>query len=84
MNQEILKKCWNDLKSNHCGLYFLLTDIQISMIYKLYLKNISKYKMDDLLSICKDMDIDIMKGTKKKLKKDLYDEINMKKLNENW
>ena len=57
-------------------------DIQTNLIYQYYLKNISKYKMNDLIDICKDLNINIMNGTKKKLKKKLYDEINLKKLNE--
>ena len=57
-------------------------DIDTNEIYNLYLKSISKYKMDDLIKICSDNNIDIMNKNKKKKKKELYDEINIKKLNE--
>lgn len=48
------------------------------MIYKPYLKPISNYKLKELEDSCKERDISILneKG-KKKLKKELYDEINL-------
>lgn len=57
-------------------------DIETNHIYKLYLKSISNYKMNDLIDICKELNIDIMKCNKKKIKRELYDEINIIKLNE--
>lgn len=57
-------------------------DIETNHIYKLYLKSISNYKMNELIDICKELNIDIMKGNKKKIKRELYDEINIIKLNE--
>ena len=57
-------------------------DIETNYIYKLYLKSISNYKMNDLINICKELNINIMKNNKKKIKKELYDEINIIKLNE--
>lgn len=49
------------------------------MIYKSYLQNISKYKLPDLEKIAQENDISLTneKG-KKKLKKELYNEINLK------
>lgn len=49
------------------------------MIYKSYLQNISKYKLPDLEKIAQENDISLVneKG-KKKLKKELYNEINLK------
>ena len=46
------------------------------------MKSISNYKMNDLIDICKGLNINIMRGNKKKIKKELYDEINIIKLNE--
>ena len=57
-------------------------DIPTNLIYNSYLKSLSKYKMDELILLCNEMNIDLKIGTKKKLKKELYDEINIKKLNE--
>tara|TARA_Y100000389_G_C17257093_1_gene411073 strand:+ start:41 stop:727 length:687 start_codon:yes stop_codon:yes gene_type:complete len=57
-------------------------DIPTNLIYNSYLKSLSKYKIDELILICNEMKIDLKNGTKKKLKKELYDEINLKKLNE--
>ena len=51
-------------------------------IYKPFLGSISKYKMSDLEKMCKEMDISITKENgKKKLKKELYDNLNLKHLN---
>ena len=49
-------------------------------IYKKYLKTISHYKMDDLIKIAEELDIDIKKNGKKKTKKVLYDDINLSKM----
>ena len=47
-------------------------------IFKTYLGPISKYKMNDLESLCEKMDISLKKSNgKKKLKKEIYDEINL-------
>ena len=52
-------------------------------IYKPFLGSISKYKMSDLEKMCKEMDISMVqkKMEKKKLKKELYDNLNLKHLN---
>lgn len=57
-------------------------DIETNEIYKLYLKAISNYKIDDLILICEKLNINILNGNKKKKKKDLYNEINIIKLNQ--
>ena len=50
-------------------------------IYKPYLGSISKYKMSDLEKMCKEMDVCMVKENgKKKLKKELYDNLNLKHL----
>ena len=47
------------------------------MIFKSKLEGISKYKLKDLENMCKEHNIDIMKNGKKKLKKQLYDDISL-------
>ena len=56
----------------------LIMDINTIYINKPYLSSISKYKMKELESIAKDHEIDLYQGKKKKLKKELFDEINLK------
>lgn len=52
-------------------------------IYKPYLGSISKYKMPDLEKMCNDLNISLTnKDGKKKLKKELYDNVNLKHLKE--
>jgi len=46
-------------------------------IYEKYLKAISNYKLEDLVKIAKDNNIDLKYCNKKKTKKVLYDEINL-------
>ena len=61
------------------GIENILTIDTDFLIFKPYLQNISKYKINDLAKICKNEGIDIVKGNgKKKLKKELYNEINLK------
>ena len=55
-------------------------DIKDTMIYNLFLKPISNYKLDDIVTIAKENNIDHMNNGKKKNKKTLYDEINFIKL----
>ena len=47
------------------------------MIFKSKLEGISKYKLKDLEDMCKEHNIDIMTNGKKKLKKQLYDDISL-------
>lgn len=47
------------------------------MIFKSKLEGISKYKLKDLEDLCKQHNIDIMGNGKKKLKKQLYDDISL-------
>ena len=47
-------------------------------IYKKYLKAISHYKIDDLIKIAKELNIEIKENGKKKIKKILYNDINLK------
>ena len=57
----------------------LTIDINTLLIYKPYLMPITKYKLKDLEKIAKDHDILIVNDTgKKKLKKQLYEDINLK------
>ena len=51
-----------------------------TIIYNLYLKPITTYKLDELVNYAKEFDISLMKGNgKKKVKKELYDDINLSK-----
>ena len=59
----------------------LVLDVKTKDIYKKYLQPISKYKSPELIQIAKDMDIPLDKGGKKKVKKELYDDINLYQLN---
>ena len=62
------------------GLKTILTmDINDIIIYKPFLMPITKYKLSDLETIAKEEDISLVNPTgKKKLKKLLYDDINLK------
>lgn len=60
--------------------YFIELDIKTNFIYNSYLKAISNYKSDELINIAKELNIDLMKNGKKKVKKELYDEVNLIKL----
>ena len=60
--------------------YCIELDIKTNFIYNLYLKAISNYKVDELISIANELNIDLNKNGKKKIKKELYDEINLLKL----
>ena len=64
----------NDLK------HILVIDIDC-MIFKPYLKSLSSYKVKELEQLCINKGIDLFKNNKKKLKKQLYDEINLLHLN---
>ena len=55
-------------------------DLKTNFIYNSYLKAISNYKSEELINIAKELNIDLMKNGKKKVKKELYDEINLIKL----
>ena len=60
--------------------YCIELDIKTNFIYKLHLKAISNYKADELINIANELNIDLNKNGKKKIKKELYDEINLIKL----
>lgn len=49
-------------------------------IYKKYLKAISHYKMEDLIKIAEELNVEVKKNGKRKTKKILYDDINLLKL----
>lgn len=56
-------------------------DLKDNFIYNTYLKAISNYKADDLITIANELNIGLTKeGGKKKTKKELYDEINLIKI----
>lgn len=50
-------------------------------IYKMSLNPIGSYKMDELKQMATEYKISLKNGTKNKVKKDLYEEINLYKLN---
>ena len=54
-------------------------NIKDIFIYKKYLKPISNYKVDELVNIAKELNINIMKNGKKVTKRELYDSINLRK-----
>lgn len=62
------------------GEAFVL-DVKTKDIYKKYLNPIGKYKSPELIQIAEDMDIPLVKDGKKKVKKELYDDINFYQLN---
>ena len=68
---------YSDISELHT---ILNIDLKNNSIYNLYLKAISNYKADELINIAKELNIDLMKNGKKKVKKELYDEINLLKL----
>tara|TARA_Y100000389_G_C17448940_1_gene513402 strand:+ start:1439 stop:2110 length:672 start_codon:yes stop_codon:yes gene_type:complete len=74
------KEITNDI--NYSDIQELSQIINIDtdwMIYKSYLQNISKYKLPDLEKIAQENDISLInENGKKKLKKELYNEINLK------
>lgn len=59
----------------------LVLDVKTKDIYKKYLNPIGKYKSPELIQIAKDMNIPLVKDGKKKVKKELYDDINFYQLN---
>ena len=54
-------------------------NIKDVFIYKKYLKPISNYKVDELVDIAKELNVNIMKNGKKMTKRDIYDMINLSK-----
>ena len=71
---------YNQGEFKDLGEAFVL-DVKTKDIYKKYLNPISKYKSPELIQIAKDMDIPLVKDGKKKVKKVLYDDINLYQLN---
>lgn len=65
------------------NLIQLKDDINKSLnnIYKMPLEPISNYKIDDLRKLACEYNISLNIGSKKKVKKELYDEINLYQLN---
>ena len=59
----------------------LTLDVPTRDIYKKYLLPIGKYKVQQLIDIAKDMNLSLDKDGKKKVKKQLYDDINFYQLN---
>jgi len=66
---------YNDLQT------ILTMDISPLMVYKPYLQSISKYKVSDLEVFANDMKIPRMIHEKKKTKQQLFDDINLKHIN---
>lgn len=74
-----IKECkYETIQSNDDLKDIIDFNINLSDIYNKYLKAISNYKMQDLITIAQELNIDISKNNKKKIKKELYDDINMK------
>jgi len=59
----------------------LVLDVTTKDIYKKYLNPIGKYKAAELIEIAKTMDVPVDKDGKKKVKKQLYEDINLYQLN---
>jgi len=59
----------------------LTLDVNTPNIYKKYLNPIGKYKSPELIEIAKEMNLPLDKDGKKKVKKELYDDINLYQLN---
>jgi hypothetical protein len=59
----------------------LVMDVKTKDIYKKYLNPISKYKSPELIEIAKEMNLPLDNNGKKKVKKELYDDINLYQLN---
>ena len=59
----------------------LTLDVKTRDIYKKYLNPYSKYKSPELIEIAKEMNLPLVNNGKKKVKKELYDDINLYQLN---
>lgn len=59
----------------------VVLDVDTKDVYKKYLQPIGKYKAPELIEIAKSMNIPIETDGKKKVKKTLYDDINIYQLN---
>ena len=82
-NKEVDELPENIEFSDYKELGNILTIDCDKIIYKPYLGSISKYKMIDLEKICNEMEISLMNDNgKKKLKKQLYDNVNLKHIKE--
>ena len=56
-------------------------DVKTNFVYTTFLKAISNYKANDLITIANELNVSLIKENgKKKNKKELYDEINLIKL----
>ena len=81
-NFQIIKDPTNEFKDikyedNIGGLENIIDcNIKRLDIYKKYLKAISNYKIEELINIAEDLNINIKENGKKKTKKMLYNEIN--------
>ena len=56
-------------------------DISTKDVYVRYLNSIGNYKLPELVEMATQRNISLMNGNKKKVKKQLYDEINLYELN---
>ena len=85
-NFQIIKDPTNEFKDikyedNIGGLENIIDcNIKRLDIYKKYLKAISNYKIEELINIAEDLNINIKENGKKKTKKMLYNEINKNQL----
>lgn len=59
----------------------LVLDISTKDVYVRYLNSIGNYKLPELVEMATQRNISLMNGNKKKVKKQLYDEINLYELN---
>jgi len=65
------------IKTNDSNLF----ETDIKMIYNSYLKAIGNYKVEELKSICNELKLSYYEGNKIMKKKNIYDMINLHKLN---
>ena len=72
--QDVVFSDMTDLES------ILNLDINTIMIYKSSFKPIGTYKMDELKKMACELNISLKENGKNKLKKELYDEINLKNI----
>ena len=69
--------------SNTIGIALFLEAFLLMLLLAYYFKHhpIGKYKSPELIQIAKDMGLPLVKDGKKKVKKELYDDINLYQLN---
>ena len=54
-----------------------IIDINVTEYYKKFLKGIGSYKLQELINIAMEHEIDVVENKKRKTKQQLYNEINI-------